>query len=497
MYGDWKMGRKKRILIYNWVPFDEKEGKGGGVTVYTKNLITYLTQLKDWEIFFLSSGRAYNRKREDIYIEKTRNCFEGKCNSYQIVNSPILSSAHLSFPYPEDYLEDRQLKIIVGDFLRQIGQLDVIHFQNLEGISLSVLELKQDFPLTKFVYTMHNYYPLCPQVMLWKEDSTDCSEKRCGEHCVSCMPTDVFKEKIIINQQINYDIENFGIVDEGDLKEQKRVEQYYEDLILNGRYEIDIERKSQLAHEFKKFRIKNIQYINIYMDQILAVSKRVLEIAVYFGIDYNKIKVSYIGTEVAYKQKGFCSAPYKREPFRICYLGYMRKVKGFYFLLDALEAIPDEIACKIAVTIAVANTDELALKRIKYLDNKFAEIIIYKGYTNKQLSSILENVQLGIVPSLWEDNLPQVAIEMKANGVAVLTSDLGGAKELTTSEKFVFEAGNQADFLEKLLEFVKCPETITEYWNNCPKLLTMQEHIDELLESYGMKNKKYRRYENV
>ena len=120
-----------------------------------------------------------------------------------------------------------------------------------------------------------------------------------------------------------------------------------------------------------------------------------------------------------------------------------------------------------------------------------------QGYTNKQLSSILENVQLGIVPSLWEDNLPQVAIEMKANGVAVLTSDLGGAKELTTSEKFVFEAGNQADFLEKLLEFVKCPETITEYWNNCPKLLTMQEHIDELLESYGMKNKKYRRYENV
>ena len=136
------------------------------------------------------------------------------------------------------------------------------------------------------------------------------------------------------------------------MKEQKRVEQYYEDLILNGRYEIDIERKSQLAHEFKKFRIKNIQYINVYMDQILAVSKRVLEIAVYFGIDYNKIKVSYIGTEVAYKQKGFCSAPYKREPFRICYLGYMRTVKGFYFLLDALEAIPDEIACKIAVTIA-------------------------------------------------------------------------------------------------------------------------------------------------
>lgn len=480
------MERKKKILIYNWVRFDEIEGKGGGVTVYTKNLITYMAQLKDWEIFFLSSGRAYNRKREDIYIERTQNCLGEKCSSFQIVNSPVLSSAHLSFPYPEDYLEDRRLKTVVGNFLCQIGQPDVIHFQNLEGLSLSVLELKQDFPQTRFIYTMHNYYPLCPQVMLWKEDFADCSEKRCGEQCVSCMPKDVFKEKVIINQQISYDRENFGTVEEKYLEEQKRVEKYYEELVRSGKYETDDERKSRLAQEFRKFRIKNIHYINTYLDQILAVSRRVLEIAVYFGIDYNRIKVSYIGTEVAEKQKGVCAYPYKGRLFHICYLGYMRKMKGFYFLLEALEAVPDETAGRISVTIAAVITDHSVLSRIDQLKNKFAEIIIYEGYSKSQLPVILKDIQLGIVPSLWEDNLPQVAIEMKANGVAVLTSDLGGAKELTESKKFVYEAGNQADFLEKLLGFVECPETIHEYWDNCPALLTMQQHMDDLLESYGL-----------
>ena len=40
----------KKILIYNWVPFDETENKGGGVSVYTKNLIRHLIRRDDLEV---------------------------------------------------------------------------------------------------------------------------------------------------------------------------------------------------------------------------------------------------------------------------------------------------------------------------------------------------------------------------------------------------------------------------------------------------------------
>lgn len=474
----------KKILIYNWIQFDEKENKGGGVTVYTKSLIEALIHLGNWEVFFLSSGRAYNRRRKDTYIEKTDNCFGEKCNSFQIVNSPVLSPAHLSFPYPEDYLEDRSLKEVVKELLLGIGEMDVIHFQNLEGLSLSVLELKSDFPETKFIYSMHNYYPVCPQVMLWKNDMEDCSEKRCGDQCVLCMPKDVFKDKVIYNQQINYDKEFLGEVEEKYLEERVKIEEHYAALILSGKNVPAYEKKAELAQNFKRFRTKNVLYINSYIDEVLAVSKRVMEIAVYFGIDFKKIKVSYIGSSAADEQKKACVYPYDGKLFHVCYLGYMRTMKGFYFLLDSLEKIPDDLALKISVTIAAKITDNDVRDRITRLRNKYAEVIVYEGYSREQLPFILENVQLGIVPPLWEDNLPQVAIEMKANGVAVLAGDLGGAKELTRSDQFVFEAGNQDDFINKLSDFVMHPEKIEQYWDDCPSLPTMKQHIESLMESY-------------
>ncbi len=63
----------KKILIYNWIAFDEKENKGGGVTVYTRNLISHLSERGDWEVCFLSSGRAYDPSRRGTFIESVGN----------------------------------------------------------------------------------------------------------------------------------------------------------------------------------------------------------------------------------------------------------------------------------------------------------------------------------------------------------------------------------------------------------------------------------------
>jgi hypothetical protein len=44
--------------------------------------------------------------------------------------------------------------------------------------------------------------------------------------------------------------------------------------------------------------------------------------------------------------------------------------------------------------------------------HRFRAITLHDGYTHAGLDRVLEGVQLGIVPPIWEDNLPQVAIEM-------------------------------------------------------------------------------------
>ncbi len=480
------MIQKRKILLYNWIKFDEKENKGGGVTVYIRNLIEAMIQTEEWEIYFISSGRAYNRKRKEIYIEETINCFEKNCKTYQIVNSPVLSPAYLSFPNTEDYLYERKLKDIVREFIDKIEGLDIIHFQNLEGLSLSVLELKSEFPQIRFIYTLHNYFLFCPQVMLWKNDRENCLERQCGSICINCMPKDVWKEKVIQNQQINYDREHNGWVDPNYLKEQKVMEETYKNYFNTTQGKVDRKREELLARIFEAFRRKNIEYINQYIDKILAVSNRVYEIAASFGVEVSKMKVDYIGTEIAKYQLKNCAYPFSGGIFHICYLGYMRRMKGFYFFLEALERMPESLSAGISVSIAVNITESSIMDRINRLKQKFADIIIYKGYRREELPRILKNIQLGILPVLWEDNLPQTAIEMKANGVAVLSSDLGGAKELTSAKEFVFKAGNIEDFTEKLSFIINNPNILQEYWKNSKPLVTMKEHIDSLVKCYDM-----------
>lgn len=470
----------KRIIIYNWIPFDEKENKGGGVTVYTRNLISYLIRQGMWEVCFLSSGRAYNYKRRDVYIEPTENLYGQECKSFQVVNSPVLSSARLSFPYPQDYLKDEKLLRVLRDFLNQIGGADVFHFQNFEGLSLQVMKLKEYFPTMKMIYSLHNYYLFCPQVMLWRGDRENCPMGKCGSGCLECMPRDVYKKKVIFNQNYNYWLD-------------KGIPAWKQELWKKGKAIIEMAANVYFSHHamgrkqkrglglyFTAFEEKNIEYVNRYMDQVIAVSRRVGEIAVARGIKEHKICVGYIGSAVAEGQRNESAWEYNGGILNIGYLGYMRKMKGFNFLLEALEQMDTDMAKRIGVLFAAPLTDQNAYDRILNLRKKMAEVRYFDGYTHEQLPEILQGVHLGIVPALWEDNLPQVAIEMKAHGVPVLSSHLGGARELTDSAKFVYQAGNREDFYSSLKQFLDCPGLLKDYWKSSRRLLTMGEHFKEL-----------------
>ena len=93
-------------------------------------------------------------------------------------------------------------------------------------------------------------------------------------------------------------------------------------------------------------------------------------------------------------------------------------------------------------------------------------------------------MNLGIVPILWEDNLPQVAIEQMAYGVPIMVSDLGGAKELVQDPNFIFRSGDMEDFISKLMKVIEDRELLDNFWSKCRHLTTLQEHVTELIEIY-------------
>ena len=85
---------------------------------------------------------------------------------------------------------------------------------------------------------------------------------------------------------------------------------------------------------------------------------------------------------------------------------------------------------------------------------------------------------------LWEDNLPQVAIEMVSRGIPILTSDLGGASEIGNNVGFVFKNGDLQDFLVKLDRLLNRETPLSAFWDSAMKLVTFDEHAKQLQAVY-------------
>lgn len=468
-----------KILYYNWIQFDNKGKIGGGVNVYQYNLIEEIIKNKKNEVFFLSSGWNYSPFGLLPYIRKTKNVFGNNCQSFEIINSPIMAPAFWMSRNVEKYIYDKKTYDVFKKFLEKHGPFDVIHFNNFEGISLNVLKIKKLYPNTKIIYSVHNYQLICPTVQYFNDKKRKiCDNFSSGKECLDCSCRN-FNCKEYLNRTKNY-FKNYIPV-----SIYKNMQFFIELLLkLNNflfrKYYL-VSDRNRKASIYKYYRENNISLINENVDSVLSVSECVTKIMKKHGVNEKKIHTVYIGTKFAEKEKKYSIAD-KTSTFTITYLGFERIDKGYFFLLEALSKLELEISKQININFAVVNHNPVYLKSLL---NKFNSVKIYNGYEHKDLPQILANTHLGIVPVLWEDNLPQVAIEMVACGVPILCSSFGGASELCQSPLFVFKGGDIDDFINKLTLLVNNRNLLDEYWPHHPPLKTMNEHIYELEKFYG------------
>lgn len=466
-----------KILYYNWIPFDNAKRVGGGVQVYQKNLIEEMIESPENEVYFLSSGWKYNPMRRVSYIRESINILKDKVKSFEIINSPIMAPAYTNFNNIKIFLYDETTLKIFTKFINEYGPFDVIHLNNIEGISINILKIKEKYPKTKLVLSLHNYIPFCPLVQYFQNHNARiCTDFDNGRECLKCPEFKIGNKEYIRHVQHYF----------RDKLRVKFIANIFSWVFIFNSNKFITKKNVSTHSDFALYRKKNIEYINKYVDQVLTVSKRVREIAINNGIDKNIVRTSYIGTKVAANQnrerKNITNL--NSIPFVIAYLGYAKIDKGFYFLISVLEMLKKNIAKRIKVKIAVNDMPKGYLSKLHKKLKDFAQIKNLGGYSHQELPTILSDVDLGIIPVLWEDNLPQVAIEMVACGVPILCSDFGGASELCKSDVFKFKGGSQKDCIEKLTAIVENQNLLQEYWNHHNGLTTMKEHLAELKNNY-------------
>lgn len=476
-----------KVLYYNWT--DYRSPRGGGVTVYLRNLLAALSKNEEISPVFLSSGDIYSPFSSQPYIRSAQSDDTSLCPTYELVNSPVPAPGSLLAHNLHSYLNvnDNRVLDLIRQFIINQGGFDVIHFHNIEGLPLNVLKIKEYFPNTKIIFSLHNYFPFCPQVQLFQYHKGSCCKSfKGGLECGRCRNKIISPEWFI--EPMNLWFRHQSIATQLTAPWLRYKSSRLAQKLLSA---AEQQNNPQI---YKDFRHNNISFLNNYTDKILAVSKRVRDIAEDFGITPSLLEVAYIGTDFA------DVAPLRKRSsdrdecfFTIAYLGYARAAKGFFFLLSALENLPEETSRRMNMRFAARYIREVVNSdRLEQLKKRFHQVEIMDGYQREDLPKILTGVDLGIVPVIWEDNLPQVAIEMAAHGVAVLASDFGGASELSTSPYFRFRGNDQLDFMKRLQFIMKHREILDDYHRLRRPLTNMLQHIRLLQEVYLDSN--YERY---
>ncbi|HWG42001.1 MAG TPA: glycosyltransferase [Gemmataceae bacterium] len=497
--------KKIKILYYNWVDFEDEEERGGGVSIYQRNLVDAATRQGD-EVWFLSSGVSYSPFSSRPFIREVKARKEG-VRKFEVVNSTLFSPGHEAFGV--EVADSPAMDTAFADFLREHGPFDVIHFNNLEGIPVSFLRLaREHYPQAKVIYSVHNYFAFCPQVNLWFQEKATCQDFRAGRKCVNCLMKPANPRGTRRLYRMEYCLRKLGVRPQSALyrlaawlvygpvrtlyrlaKTVARGDTVLAEVLPDQRRGSREATKPTAildpneAAQFARRRQRFVDALNTYTDHILAVSQRVAELAIGFGIDASKVQTLYIGTRFAPSAIRHPPSAIRQTDnqtadggLRIAYLGYMRRDKGFYFYLDALQKMPAQLARRLGLVFAVKMGDPFAYDRIKRMAHRFASVTFYDGYTHAQLPQILSGVDLGIVPVLWEDNLPQVAIECVASGVPILTSNRGGAKELLNCPDLVFRAGSRADFYAKLQAVLEKPAILSTALAGRARLYSLEDH---------------------
>ena len=465
------MTATRKILFYNWCPIASSEG--GGVALYIRNVVSALAEQDSITPVFLNSGFYYDNSKRGPYIRKSSEPVWKGCECYDLVNSPVIAPMRSPAENIDAFVHDETLLPMFKKFLAA-HSIDVVHFNNFEGLSLSCLRAKDSLPDIRFVYSIHNYTLFCPAVNLWTSEGTNCfgaSTKNCAR-CMARYSMPSVEAKRRFRMRTNPALYFLGRAETHALNAvawstRRKVYSDAEHVAL-----------------FNEYRFKQVESINRYFDAVLAVSKRVAEIAKSCGIDERILHVEYIGTRFASSQVE-AGKPSEGDVLNLIYMGYMRSEKGYPFLIEALEGLPDEILGKISLTVAAKLTDYSTYRKMNRLRGRLANLRYYNGYSHDQLSEIVSGQDLGVVPVLWEDNLPQIAVELASMGIPVLASSFGGASELTESDLFRFAGGDVHALRDSIAAFVKDKSLLADYWLKRMRLVTMDEHVQRLLGYYA------------
>ncbi len=187
-------------------------------------------------------------------------------------------------------------------------------------------------------------------------------------------------------------------------------------------------------------------------DHIISPSKFLADWYVSWGVDFSKMKVIENGQILP-------NAPERMESkgvIRFSYFGQINPYKGVDVLLAAFKQLDEEERKKVTLNIYGANLEKQTQEfqdSITGLVGELKGVVNLKGsYLPNQLTDLMMQNDVLIIPSIWWENSPMVIQEAFSHGLPVVSSNIGGMKEKVSDgfNGLHFSVGDPVSLADKI-----------------------------------------------
>jgi glycosyltransferase involved in cell wall biosynthesis len=409
-----------RILHAGW---GFRPWRGGGLISYAEDVME-AQAAGGHDVAYFFGGRHYPLLRRP----RTRRWRRRGVRMLEVLSSPIPVGLDRGTRFPERDLEAPEMERLFEAALDE-HRPEVLHVQELLGLPSAVVDLAQRRGVP-VVMTLQDYFPLCPTLKLYDSHGQVCMRRDPAAECVRCCRNAPLGTRHIRDMTIAFELQRAGRVLPWARDPAKRTLTTVLPRMPSG---LPVDERAELAEEvpgteaaYRRRREVNLDRL-ARIDALVGASTRTTEIYATLGVPRARLRTLHLaaGHVAALTPRRIVTAP---RPVRFATLaGAASEEKGCLLLLDAvrrLEAIAPDAAYRIDVHGVVNERVRSALERVP-------AVRIGRRYGPAELDSILEEADVGLVPSLWEEVLANAGLEFIAKAVPVVANALGGMPDYT------------------------------------------------------------------
>lgn len=439
----------------------------GGLVAYAEDLMVEQVRRGN-RVSYLFSGRHYPR----LAGPRLKRWGRGGVSMLEIVNSPLYDHGRQPDLEMSEPRVEQMLRRVLGE-----RSFDVVHVQELAGLPFSVLDVLRDAGLPT-VLTLQDYFLLCPTFKLLDAEGSVCVRRSVGSDCVATTAADDRVRELLFDATLRYELERRRPLRLVPPRHRNKFSaRVAAALAPSGRPTRD---ELSPPATFQERRDSSIRRLN-GVDCTIAMSRRVAELHTELGVDPERLRTMRL--TLAHIERLHPRGGVTRVPVTFATLGGGESVtKGAALLLEAARLLADAAPGRFRllffghVTPAVASAAEM-----------IRGVEVPGPYSPDQLDVLLDEVDVGVMPSIWEEAYGYAGIEFLAKAIPVVGNPRGGVVDYVRDGEsgWLNRSCTAAGLGQILLDIVERPEQVDQLSHVLRErrsefILPFARHVDEL-----------------